>query len=444
MNKVVLKKDRKKRLEQGHPWVFRSEIDATEGSPEIGEVVDVLNHDGRFLARGLYNPKSQITVRILTYRQEDINPQLFLARVRDAWQYRQRFATNLQACRVIYGEADFLPGVVVDKFGDVLALQTLSYGMELRKAWLVEALQQVFNPLGIYERNDVPVRELEGLDQVTGFLSEPFDTLVEIEENGLRLAVDIAEGQKTGYFFDQRENRASIAPLMTGWGKAHGIEMKPVSRDLQSLQAGGEPLLDEQGELVLYPVDRRGKVVKNPFWDGAEVLDCFAHTGAFTLNSCKYGAKKVTCLDISDHAIESARRNVQLNGFLHRVEFVTANAFDYLRASAHEGRSWDVVILDPPAFAKSRTALAGAGRGYKDINLHGLKLVRSGGFLVSASCSFHLSKEMFLSLITDAARDAGKTLRLVEFRSAGKDHPILLASEESNYLKFAIFEVRDR
>ncbi|MDA8442440.1 MAG: class I SAM-dependent rRNA methyltransferase, partial [Peptococcaceae bacterium] len=436
MNKIIVKMQRKHRLEQGHPWVFKNEIAEVCGTPDFGEVVDVYNHKDVFLARGFFNPKSQIAVRILTYRQVEIDQQFFLERIRQAWEYRTRLLPNVHACRAIFGEADFLPGLVVDKFGDVLVLQILSYGMEKHKVWLIEALQQVFAPRGIYERNDVPVRELEGLPLQSGFLTQPFDTAVEIVENDLKLIVDVAEGQKTGYFFDQRENRAAIAPLMQGWGTRHGIILQPAAVDGTLLGEGGTPLTDEQGEQVSLPFDSKGKVVKNPFWDGAEVLECFAHTGAFTLNACKFGAKKVTCLDISEQAIASARRNVTLNGFLHRVDFVTANAFDYLRASVKEEKSWDVVILDPPAFAKSRSALNGAERGYKDINLHGMKLVRDGGFLVTASCSFHLSKEHFLQIIRAAAADAKKILRLVELRAAGKDHPILLASEESDYLKF--------
>lgn len=444
MIKIILGVKRKKRLEQGHPWVFKNEIGIIEGDAGSGDVVDVYSHQGNFLARGFYNQQSQIAVRILTYQQEEIDREFFLNRIRQAWAYRERLGDNLQACRVIYGEADFLPGVVVDKFADVLVLQILSYGMDLRKEWLVEGLRQVFDPRGIYERNDVPVRTLEGLALQTGFIGEPFDTSVEIVENGLKLIVDVAQGQKTGYFFDQRENRAAIGPLMKGWGQAHGITLQPIGTDDSDLSRAGMPLLNEQAEPVMQPVDSREKVVKNPFWDGAEVLECFAHTGAFTLNACKFGAKKVTCLDISEHAIETARRNVTLNGFLHRVEFVTANAFDYLRAAVKENRHWDVVILDPPAFAKSRSALAGAARGYKDINLHGMKLVSSGGYLVTASCSYHLSKEQFLEIIVDAAADAKKVIRLVELRRAGKDHPVLLAAPETDYLKFAILQVFDR
>jgi 23S rRNA (cytosine1962-C5)-methyltransferase len=272
-----------------------------------------------------------------------------------------------------------------------------------------------------------------------------------IEENGLKYVVDIVEGQKTGFFYDQRENRAAIAPLMTGWGAKHGITLQPIGMDGEPLldksgkpRPGVEQLLDEQGEPVVKPVDKRGKIVKNPFWDGAEVLECFTHTGSFTLNACKHGAKKVTALDISEHAIETAKQNITLNGYLHRVQFVVANAFDYLRESVEKGLSWDVVILDPPAFAKSRAAVKGAIRGYKDINLHGMKLVRPGGYLVTASCSYHMSPDLFLETIQDAAFDAKKILRLIEWRGAGKDHPEISGANEGHYLKFAIFEVRDR
>lgn len=268
------------------------------------------------------------------------------------------------------------------------------------------------------------------------------------------LTVDIENGQKTGYFFDQRENRAAIAPLMTGWGARSGIRL--------------EELEDDQGMKRLTPVNAKGKAVTFPYWDGATVLECFSHTGSFTLHACKYGAKKVTCLDISEHAIETARHNAELNGFGERVQFVVADAFEYLRlqvkgaeekklrASAHaakvdtsrpmpsEGRTWDVVILDPPAFAKNRSAVKNALRGYKDINLHAMKLINEGGYLVTASCSYHVRPEQFLDTILEAAVDAGKILRLVEYRGAGKDHPRILGVDEGDYLKFAIFEVRSR
>lgn len=430
MAKVFLVRNRRKRLEQGHPWVYQSEVERIEGEYEPGDMVDVVNHQGHFLAKGYINPQSQMIVRILSYRpDEEINQEWVTARVRRAWKFRQRFLPGIRSCRVLYGEADFLPGVVVDKYEDVLVVQILSLGMEVRKDWLLQALLDVFSPRAVYLRNDVHVRGLEGLEQGKGFWYGESETEIEIEENGLKLVVDIENGQKTGYFFDQRENRSAIAPIMTGWGAEHGISLQPV---------------EEAGETVMKPVDKRGKVVKNPFWDGAEVLDCFTHTGSFTLNACKHGAKKVTTLDISDHAIETAKQNVQRNGFLHRVNFVVANAFDYLREAVKENKQWDVVILDPPAFAKSRGAVKGAVRGYKDINLNGLKLVREGGYLVTASCSYHMSPELFQETIQEAAVDAKKMLRLIHWSGAGLDHPKLTGIDEGDYLKFAIYEVTSR
>lgn len=430
MARVLLQKNRKKRLEAGHPWVFQSEVLEIQGDVEPGEIVEVANHQGHFLAKGYINPASQMIVRLLSYNQaESIDYNFFLRRIREAASFRERFVDNPRACRVIYGEADFLPGLIVDRYEDVLVAQVLSLGMEKRLDWIRDALVEVFQPAGIYLRNDVPVRELEGLAQEKRVLFGECPREIMIEENGLKYYVDIVEGQKTGFFYDQRENRAAIAPLMKGWGEKHGVTLQEVEMN---------------GERMVMPVDKRGKVVKNPFWDGAEVLECFTHTGSFTLNACRHGAKKVTALDISEHAIETARRNVTINGFLHRVEFVVANAFDYLRENVEAGRSWDVVILDPPAFAKSRGAVKGACRGYKDINLHGMKLVRPGGYLVTASCSYHMSPELFLDTIQAAALDAKKILRLIEWRGAGKDHPQISGADEAHYLKFAIFEVRDR
>jgi len=452
MARVLLQKNRKKRLEAGHPWVFQSEVLEIQGDYQPGDIVEVTNHQGHFLAKGYINPASQIIVRIMTYNpQEEIDLDFFIRRFRQAGEFRTRFVDNPLACRLVYGEADFLPGLIVDRYQDVLVAQILSLGMEMRRELIKQALIEVFQPKGIYLRNDVPVRELEGLEQGKEVLFGECPQEVMIEENGLKYVVDIVEGQKTGFFYDQRENRASIAPLMTGWGAMHGITLQPLGEDGEPLHdKSGQPrpgvslLLDEQGQPVRKPVDKRGKVIKNPFWDGAEVLECFTHTGSFTLNACKHGAKKVTALDISEHAIETAKRNITLNGFLHRVEFVVANAFDYLRESLEAGKSWDIVILDPPAFAKSRAAVKGALRGYKDINLHGMKLVRPGGYLVTASCSYHVSPEMFLETIQDAAFDAKKILRLIEWRGAGKDHPEISGADEGHYLKFAIFEVRDR
>ncbi|KLU62875.1 ribosomal RNA large subunit methyltransferase I [Peptococcaceae bacterium CEB3] len=420
--KVYLKRDRKKRLEQGHPWVYKSEIERIEAE-ETDDLMRIVNHEGYFLAQGFYNPLSQIAARVVDYHEESvIDEEWFERRVQEAWERRKRLLPGVRSCRVVYGEADFLPGLVVDKYENVLVVQILSAGMDRRRVWIFGALRKVFDPTGIYERDDVPVRRLEGLEERSGFIGSEFETTLTIEENSLRIAVDVAEGQKTGYFFDQRENRTRLQPFMIGWGRKRGI----------TVGTGGQA------------VDATGKPVRNPFWDGAEVLDCFSHTGGFMLHACLYGAKKVTCVDISEKALETARENALNNGFLHRTEFVCANVFDYLRQQVEAGRKWDVVILDPPAFAKNRQALPGAVRGYKEINLQGMKLLRSGGILISASCSYHLSAEKFLTLVQGAAVDAKKVLRLVEFRRAGLDHPVLVGSPETDYLKFGIFEVMER
>ncbi|MBP1992863.1 class I SAM-dependent rRNA methyltransferase [Paenibacillus eucommiae] len=455
MAAVYLHKKRKARLEEGHPWVFRSEIERVEGDIDAGQLVSIHNHVGQYLATGYYNEKSQITVRVVSYGLlADMTVEFFKERILRCIDHRSRFLGDVDSYRLVYGEADFLPGLIVDKFGDVLVVQLLTLGMDRCKAVIVEALVELLQPAGIYERSDVSVRELEGLEQKKGVLYGECPRHVEILENGLRIRVDIEEGQKTGYFFDQRENRAAIKPLMTGWGKRGGIEVREI---------------EEEGVQQRLPVNANGKVVTFPYWDGATVLECFSHTGSFTLNACQYGAKKVTCLDISEHAIESAKTNVQLNGFEDRVEFVVADAFDYLRQQVKglderkargitgqgktkldtstpvsAAKTWDVVILDPPAFAKTKSAVEGACRGYKDINLHGMKLVNEGGYLVTASCSYHMRPELFLDTLHAAAKDAGKILRLVEFRGAGKDHPRILGVDEGHYLKFAIFEVRSR
>ncbi|MNZ39167.1 Ribosomal RNA large subunit methyltransferase I [compost metagenome] len=455
MASVMLVRNRKKRVEQSHPWIYRNEIESVEGEPAPGDLVQVLDHRRRFLGTGYYNPVSQIIIRLVSFLpMEQMDTAFFVRRFQECLKVRKRFVQE-NAYRLVYGEADFLPGLIVDRFSDVLVVQLLTLGMDRCRQSIVEALVQVVQPSGIYERSDVSVREMEGLEQVKGVLYGNPPRFVTVTENGLKIQVDIEQGQKTGYFFDQRENRASIEQLMTGWGERSGISLQVVA--------------DEDGSNRTVPVNRNGKEVAFPYWDGATVLECFSHTGSFTLHACKYGAKKVTCLDISEHAIESAKINVGLNGFEERVEFVVADAFDYLRnqvkglversargaqdskpldtsvpMTAGGGRTWDVVILDPPAFAKTKSAVKGAARGYKDINLHGMKLVNEGGYLVTASCSYHMRPDLFLETIQDAAADAGKVLRLVEWRAAGKDHPQILGVDEGHYLKFAVFEVRSK
>ena len=384
---VYLRRGREQRVLGGHPWIFRSDIEREDGAAD-GLPVRVLTSAGRFLAMAVYNPRSQISLRILSRRDEPIDGAFIRGRVRRAVDYRRRFA-DLNSCRLIFAESDGLPAVIADKFGDVIVLQILCLGMERFKADIVDALAKVLSPRGVYERNDVPVRELEGLSQQTGLLWGEVPDRVEMQENGVRFLVDVKEGQKTGFFLDQKENRAAIAP----------------------------------------------------FVPGMRVLDCFTHTGSFALHAARYGAAEVTGVDISEHACACALENARLNGVEDRVRFECANAFDFLRAHQTAGEQYDVVILDPPAFTKTRSAVEGALRGYKEINLRGMKLTRDGGFFVTCSCSQHVTPDLFRGMLMDAQKDAHVQLRQIEWRTQGRDHPILLASPETQYLKCGIFQV---
>ena len=385
MTKITLRKTRETRVRSGHPWLYASEIERVEGESAAG-VAEVYSAKGTFLARALYNPASQIALRILTTHDEPIDADFFARRVRTAWEYRQRFC-DVNSCRAIYAEADFLPGLVVDKFGGVLVVQVLSLGMELWKRKLTDILVEVIRPEGIYERNDVPVRRLEGMQETTGLLYGDVPDRVPMVENGIVYAVDVKHGQKTGFFLDQKENRAAIAPLCPG----------------------------------------------------ARVIDMFCHNGSFALNAAKYGAREVTGVDISEEALAVARDNARANGL--DANFEAHNCFDLLRALSDQGEKYDLVILDPPAFTKTRQMTERALRGYKEINLRGMKLVPDGGFLVSCSCSQHVDDAAFTAMLNEAARDAKKKLRMVEFRTQAKDHPILPASPETKYLKCAILQV---
>ena len=385
MTKITLRKTRETRVRSGHPWLYASEIERVEGESAAG-VAEVYSAKGTFLARALYSPASQIALRILTTHDEPIDADFFARRVRTAWEYRQRFC-DVNSCRAIYAEADFLPGLVVDKFGGVLVVQVLSLGMELWKRELTDILVEVIRPEGIYERNDVPVRRLEGMQETTGLLYGDVPDRVPMVENGIVYAVDVKHGQKTGFFLDQKENRAAIAPLCPG----------------------------------------------------ARVIDMFCHNGSFALNAAKYGAREVTGVDISEEALAVARDNARANGL--DANFEAHNCFDLLRALSDQGEKYDLVILDPPAFTKTRQMTERALRGYKEINLRGMKLVPDGGFLVSCSCSQHVDDAAFTAMLNEAARDAKKKLRMVEFRTQAKDHPILPASPETKYLKCAILQV---
>lgn len=387
MGTLTVNQKGKKRIENGHPWVFASDIIKAENL-EPGDVTNVICEKGRFLGRGYYNPKSQISLRMLTRKDEQIDASFVANRVRQAAEYR--FSLGYTTCRLINAESDFLPALIVDRFGDILVMQSLSLGMEKLKTFAADALMQLPGIKGIYERNDAPVRSLEGLEQYKGFLKGRFETKVEIEENGVKLVVDIENGQKTGYFLDQRENRAALKPF-----------------------------------------------VKN-----ARVLDCFCHIGSFALHAAKYGAADVNGIDISEEAVNRASQMADLNGVRDRCRFTAANVFDYLREQQAAKERYDVIILDPPAFAKSASALKSAERGYKEINLRAIKLLRAGGILVTCSCSQHMTPELFMDMLISAARDSGRELRIIERRGQAKDHPYLLAAPETNYLKCVIAQVR--
>ena len=411
----------------GGLWIYDNEIDRVEGDFQDGDILDVEDFDGYFLGRGFINRASKICIRMLSRKKDQtITPAFLEMRVRAAWEYRKK-VIDTSSCRLIFGEADFLPGITVDKYEDVLVVESLALGIDRLKPLILSALTRVLEEdgiriRGIYERSDAKVREKEGLPRTKGFNGEPFDTMVPITENGVRYMVDVENGQKTGFFLDQKENRRAIAGLCRG----------------------------------------------------ARVLDCFTHTGSFGLNAALAGAAEVTSVDASDLAIAQAAQNAALNGFSPqektagpdgsapdaqdlsaeqgtgpwfvndagtRLRYQCADIFDLLPALHREGELYDVVILDPPAFTKSRNSIKAAVRGYREINQRGLRLVRDGGFLATCSCSHFMDPDLFRDTIAQAARDAHKRLRQIEFRTQAPDHPILWASEESYYLKFYIFQV---
>ncbi|NDC76878.1 MAG: class I SAM-dependent rRNA methyltransferase [Chitinophagia bacterium] len=389
MRKIILRRRIGQRVLGGHPWVFGNEIDKIDDGLADGDIADVMTHEGEFVGRGYVNTQSAIVVRILTRdRGEAVDAAFFHRRISRAWDYRRRLG-YVENCRVVFGEADDLPQLIIDKFNDHLVIQTLALGIDRWKPVIVDALRDIFNPRGIYERNDVPVRELEGLPQQKGFLSDPFDTRIIVQENGLKFNVDLDKGQKTGYFLDQQDNRRAIRHIA----------------------------------------------------EGADVLGAFCYTGTFELHAAQYGARKVTGLDISAQAVEQARANAVLNGLDGRCEFVEVNAFDALKAWTKEERRWDVVMLDPPSFARTRGNIEKAVTGYKEINLRGMKLVRPGGFLVTSSCTSVVQPELFLDVIDMAARDARRRLRQVEYRTQSADHPVVRGLENTHYLKFLIVQV---
>ena len=391
---VHIKKGGARSLKAGGAWIYDNEIEAISGSFENGDLLSVEDFDGYPLGRGFINTKSKITVRMLSRKKEAVIDEDFIEmRVRNAWEYRKS-TVDTSSCRLIFGEADFLPGIVIDKFSDVLVVESLALGIDRLKPLILEKLKKVLAEdgiqiRGIYERSDAKVRLQEGMERFKGFIGEPFDTKVEIVENGVRYLVDVKDGQKTGFFLDQKYNRLAIQRLCPG----------------------------------------------------KKVLDCFTHTGSFALNAGIAGAVSVLGVDASELGIAQARENAQLNGLSDRVSFLCADVFDLLPSLEKKGERFDVVILDPPAFTKSRSSIKNAVKGYREINLRGMKLVKDGGFLATCSCSHFMDPELFTKTIREAAAGAHKRLRQVEYRTQAADHPILWAADESYYLKFFIFQV---
>ena len=410
---VLLKKGEGRSMKKGGLWIYDNEIKEEKINGENGSIVDVLDFDGYFLGSGFINVNSKIRVRMLTRRTrisngnnavtvntERVIPEISLEeliekRLRDAWQYRKD-TVDTGSCRLIFGEADFLPGIVIDKFSDVLVVESLALGIDRLKPAIIERLKQILledgiRIRGVYERSDARVREEEGMERTKGFIGPDFDTKILIEENGVRYYVDVMDGQKTGFFLDQKYNRLAVSKLC------------------------------------------RGK----------KVLDCFTHTGSFALNAAAGGACEVRGVDISELGCEQARENASLNSFDGRVDFVCRDVFEYLPELVESGEKFDVVILDPPAFTKSRSSVKNAQKGYKEINLRGMKLVRDGGYLCTCSCSHFMTPELFYEAVSAAAKDAHKRIRQVEYRTQASDHPVLWASDSSLYLKFYILQVVD-
>ena len=391
---VTLRKGEGRTIKAGGAWIFDNEIDTITGSFHNGDLVEVHDFDGYPMGRGFINQNSKIRIRMMSRKPDtQINEEFLEMRVRNAWEYRKT-TVDTSSCRVIFGEADFLPGLVVDKYEDVLVVQCLALGMEQFKQVIVDILKEVLAEdgiivRGVYERSDANERTKEGLPKHKGFIGDPFDTNVEIVENGVHYMVDVVNGQKTGFFLDQKYNRLAMQRICKG----------------------------------------------------KRVLDCFTHMGTFALNAGIAGAAEVTGLDISEYAVEQATANAQRNHLQDTVHFCCANVLDELPKLAAAGEKYDVVILDPPAFTKSREATKNAIKGYREINMKGLKLVRDGGYLATCSCSHFMTEELLAKTVKEAAKAVHKRLRQVEFRTQAPDHPILWAADESYYLKFFIFQV---
>ena len=393
---VTLKKGEGRTIKAGGAWIFDNEIDTITGRFKNGEVVTVHDFDGYPMGKGFINQNSKIRIRMMTRKpDQEIDESFLKMRVKNAWEYRKT-TVDTSSCRIIFGEADFLPGLVIDKYEDVLVVECLALGMEQFKETIVNFLKEILAEdgikiRGVYERSDANERTKEGLSKVKGFIGDAFDTNVEIVENGVHYMVDVANGQKTGFFLDQKYNRLAMQRICKG----------------------------------------------------RKVLDCFTHMGTFALNAGIAGAADVTGLDISEYAVSQAEANARLNYLENTVHFRQANVLDELPKLAQAGEKYDVVILDPPAFTKSREATKNAIKGYREINMKGLKLVKDGGYLATCSCSHFMTQDLLAKTVKEAAKATHKRLRQVEFRTQAPDHPILWAADESDYLKFFIFQVVD-
>ncbi|MEK6589553.1 MAG: class I SAM-dependent rRNA methyltransferase [Nitrospinota bacterium] len=396
---VRLKKDRDKRIRSGHLWVFSNEIADSLKRYEAGGIVDVFSYKGEFLARGYINPSSLITIRILTYEREEINTEFFYNRITKAWSYRKKIYPDINSCRIVFGESDFLPGLVIDKYEDYLAVQTLSLGMDKRLDTVLDVLEDIFHPAGIIERNDVAVRKLEGIEEKRGILRGNLPSLpllnkdgkggVVISEGGLKFEVDILKGQKTGFFFDQRDNRQGI---------------------------------------------------KKYIRKGMRVLDCFCYSGAWSMYAAEGGAGEVIGIDSSKDAVKWAMGNAEINRFSDICRFKNGDVFYELRRLVSSGEEFDMIILDPPAFVKSSARVKEGLKGYKEINLQAMKLLKDDGMLITCSCSYHIDRVTFRDILIQSASDSQQDFRIIEFRGQSLDHPVLLSMSETEYLRCAFLQ----
>lgn len=386
---ILLKRNREQRILAGHPWVYQGEINKIKGEVSDGDIVSVKDYKERFLGQGFINRSSQIIVKLITDKKEALSHDFFKRSLESAVRYRDEFIKDTDARRIVFSEADFLPGLIVDYYNRYIVMQTLTLGMEKRRDIIIGILKEIFSPRAIYERNDVSIRGLEGLPQRKGMLYGDKEMEIICSINGVKFIIDIENGQKTGFYLDQRENYSVVKDLIKD----------------------------------------------------KTVLDCFCYTGGFGITLACSGAREVLGIDISNPAIELAARNAELNKVDNICSWQVGNVFDILKEKAGKKESYDVVILDPPSFTKTKDTVSSAIRGYKEINLRALKLIEKGGYLVTCCCSHHISRNLFMSVIIDAAKDAKRKLRLIESRTQSRDHPILPAVPETEYLKCFILQV---